>query len=203
LSPTFLKRRVHRGLFCAGLTVFAAACSSSPPATTYDLSAPRQVARAGSVAGQLAVAEPLTVQALEAERILVKDATGSISFLSGGQWSDRLPRLVQARLVQTFENASAIHAVARSGDRIVADYQLTSDIRAFQIDAATGEAIVEISAKVIQDRSGRIVKARVFSSRVPVGTVDAPNAAQGLDRALSSVLLEIVRWAGSGGPRLS
>jgi len=33
---------------------------------------------------------------------------------------------------------------------------------------------------------------------VPVETIDAANAAQGLDRALSNVLLEIVRWTGTG-----
>jgi cholesterol transport system auxiliary component len=198
-----LRRRVSRGLICAGLALSTAGCFSSSSSTTYDLTAPRQGVRVASVPGQLAIAEPLTIQALEAERILVKDATGSISFLSGGQWADRLPRLVQARLLQTFENGSNIRAVARSGDRIVADYQLTSDIRAFHVDAATGEAVVEISAKIIQDRTGRIVAARVFSSRVPVGTVDAANAAPALDQALSSVLLEIVRWAGGGGTRLS
>jgi cholesterol transport system auxiliary component len=207
LPSILVKRRVGRLLCGAGLSALAAACaSSSPPATTFDLTAPRQGVRGGgAVPGQLAIAEPVTIQAFEGERIIVKDAAGAVSFLPGGQWADRLPRLVQARLVQTFENASRIRAVARSGDRIVADYQLTSDIRAFQIDAAANEAVVEMSAKVIHDRSGRIVNARVFSARVPVGAIDAPNAAQALDRALSNVLLDIVRWAGTGraGPRVS
>jgi cholesterol transport system auxiliary component len=206
LFSNLLTRRHRRALCCVGLAVLAGACSSSQPATTFDLTAPRQGVRGGgSVPGQLAVAEPVTIQALEAERILVKDAAGSVSFLPGGQWADRLPRLVQARLVQTFENASRIRAVARSGDRIVADYQLTTDIRAFQIDATASEAVVEISAKVIQDRSGRILNARVFTARSPVTAIDPANAAQALDRALSNVLLEIVRWVGTGrsGPLLT
>jgi len=186
-----------RLLAAAVLAAFASACASSPP-MTFDLTAPRQKVRGGSVEGQVAVAEPVAIQVFEAERILVKDAANAVSFLGGGQWADRLPRLVQARIVQTFENASRLKAVSRSGERITADYLLTTEIRAFQIDAATGEAFVELSAKVVDDRSGRIINARVFSGRVPVAAVDAPNAAQALDRALSLVLLDIVRWVGTG-----
>lgn len=187
-----------RLLALAALTTLASACSSGPPPTTFDLTAPRQKVRGGSVEGQVAVAEPVAIQVFEAERILVKDAANSVSFLGGGQWADRLPRLVQARIVQTFENASRLKAVSRTGDRITADYLLSTEIRAFQINAAAGEAMVEISAKVVDDRSGRITNARVFTGRVPVAAIDAVNATQALDRALSIVLLDIVRWVGTG-----
>jgi cholesterol transport system auxiliary component len=181
----------------AVLAALAGACSSSPP-TTYDLTAPRQAARGGALGAQIAVAEPVAVQALEAERILVKDSSGAISFLGGAQWADRLPRLIQARLIQTFENASRIRAVSRPTDRITPDYQLTSEIRAFQIDAATNQAVVEMSVKLVNDRSGRIATARVFSARSAVQTINGQNAAKALDRALSSVLIQIVRWVGTG-----
>jgi cholesterol transport system auxiliary component len=150
--------------------------------------------------GQIAVAEPIAVQPLETERIIVKDGTGAVSFIGGGQWADRLPRLVQSRLIQTFENSSNLKAVSRPGDRVAADYQLNSDVRAFQIEEATGEAYVELSAKLVNDRTGRIARTRIFSGRAPVGTVDAANAARALDRALSTVLLEVVRWVGSAPP---
>lgn len=176
-----------------------AACSSAPPAT-YDLSAPRLGAQAVPVAKQIVVAEPITV-VFDSERIIVKDQAGAISFLGNGQWADRLPRLIQARLIQTFENASRLKAVSRPGDRIVADYQLNTDIRAFQIDAAHGEAVVEMSAKLVSDRAGRIVSGRIFTARVPVASIDAANAAHALDRALSTVLLDIVRWTGGSRPQ--
>ncbi len=190
--------RPFRLLALAVLGALASACSSGPPPTTFDLTAPRQKVRGGSVEGQVAVAEPVAIQVFEAERILVKDAANSVSFLGGGQWADRLPRLIQARIVQTFENASRRKAVSRAGDRVTADYLLTTEIRAFQIDAAVGEAVVEISAKVVEDRSGRIINGRVFTARVPVAAIDAPNATQALDRALSVVLLDMVRWVGTG-----
>lgn len=190
-------RRAFVPLLSCAVAALAAACSSSSPVANYDLSAPRR-AVGGAPIGQLVVAEPGTVQPLETERIIVKDATGAVSFIGGGQWTDRLPRLVQARLIQTFENSSRIRAVSRPGERIVADYQLNTEIRAFQIDAASGQAVVEMSARLVNDRSGRIAGARVFTGRVPVAAINAANAAQALDQALSIVLLDIVRWTGTG-----
>lgn len=174
------------------------ACSPSSAPTTFDLTAPRINGRASAVPAQVVVAEPVAIQTFEAERIIAKDPAGSVSFLSGGQWADRLPRLIQARLIQTLENSSSVRAVSRPGDRVSADYLLNTEIRAFEVATGTGEAVVEISAKLVEDRSGRIAAARVFSARVPVQGVDAANAARGLDRALSTVLLDIVRWVGSG-----
>ena len=108
--------RPVRLLALAAVAALASSCSSGPPAT-FDLTAPRQKVRGGSVAGQVAVSEPVAVQVFEAERILVKGPANTVSYLGGGQWADRLPRLIQARLVQTFENASRLKAVSRTGTR--------------------------------------------------------------------------------------
>jgi len=188
-------------LSSAAIAALAGGCSltgsSSSNMTNYDLTAPRLGPAGGGGIGQVAIAEPVTVQPLETERIIVKDASGAVSALPGSQWSDRLPRLVQARLIQTFENSSRIKA-SRPGERVTPDYQLNTEIRAFQIEAASGEAVVEMSVKLVDDRSGRIVISRVFSGRGPVGTIDGSHAAQALDRELSGVLSNIVRWVGTG-----
>jgi cholesterol transport system auxiliary component len=185
-------------LSCAVLAALAAGCSSSSPVTNFDLTAPRQVRAGSSAVGQIVVAEPGSVQPLESDRIIVKEANGAVSSIGGGQWADRLPRLIQSRLIQTFENSSGLRAVARPGGGVTPDFQLASELRAFQIDAPTGQAVVEMSVKLVNDRSGRIATTRVFTGRVPVGTINAANAAQALDRALSIVLLDIVRYVGTG-----
>lgn len=193
----FLRHRTAGLAAALCLAAIVGACSS-PPSPAFDLTAPRQTVRGGGpIGGQLVVAEPTAIQPLEAERILARDAAGSVSYIGGAQWADRLPRLVQARLLQTFENATRIRAVARPGEGVVAEYQLNTDIRAFQLDAARGEAFVEISAKVLDTRTGKIVSARVFSARMPVPDSSGAMVAQALDRVSSSVLLEIVRWVGT------
>jgi cholesterol transport system auxiliary component len=195
------RRRAFTSLLsCAALAGLAAACSSSSSVTNYDLTAPRQVRAGSSAVGQIAVSEPAAVQPLETDRIIVKESSGAVSSVSGGQWADRLPRLVQSRLIQTFENSSGLKAVTRPGSGVTPDFLLNSELRAFQIEADTSQAVVEMSVKLVNDRSGRIATTRIFTGRVPVGTVDAANAAQALDRALSLVLLDIVRYVGTGRP---
>lgn len=196
------RRRVAMRLAAVlGMAWLAGACSftgGSTP-TTFDLSAPGSGGpRAGVGRAQILVPEPITIQAFEGERIIVRDPSGAVSFIGGGQWADRLPRLIQARLIQSFENTSTLTAVGRPGDRTTADYQLNTEIRSFDVVSAKGEAVVEISAKLVNDRTGRIVNARVFTARVPVASVDAASAAQALDKALSTVLREMVRWASAG-----
>ncbi len=144
------------------------------------------------------VAEPSTVQALDSDRIIVRDSSGALSFVGGAQWADRVPKLVQTRLIQTFENGSRLGSVARPGERIVPDLQLNTDIRSFNIDTASGAAVVEITTKLVGDRTGKVQRAKLFSARVPSGASDGGAAAQALDRALSQVLVEIVRWVGRG-----
>ena len=64
--------------------------------------------------------EPAALQTLSTQQILVKDASGSVSFLGGGQWADNLPRLIQTRLINTFENASQLRGVSRPSSGAVA-----------------------------------------------------------------------------------
>jgi cholesterol transport system auxiliary component len=173
---------------CAGLF------SKAAPAT-YDLTAPRGPRVGGGVGGLLVVAEPSALAILETERIVVRPNQGQVAYLADAQWSDRLPRLLQARLLQTFENTSHLRTVGRPGERLTADYQLVTDIRAFNLGAVSGAmAEVEIAAKVVSDRSGRIVGARVFRAYVPASSTEAAAAAAALDAAFGEVAIEIVKW---------
>ena len=114
------------------LGALAAGCSSGSAPTTYDLSAP--TSRIGGSAGvQISVNEPAALQSLSTQQILVKDPTGAISFLGAGQWADNLPRLIQTRLINTFENASQLRGVSRPSSGAVADVQLISELRSFEI----------------------------------------------------------------------
>jgi cholesterol transport system auxiliary component len=199
-SPTISKpgpsrRGALRALALAVAGASLAACSGSSPLETFDLSVPPRSRTSSPGGRQLVVAEPVALQPLEADRIMVKSADGSVSYLPGVQWSDRLPRLLQSRLVQTFENDG--RAVGRAGNGVAADLVLQSDIRFFGVSTAEGsQAVVEISAKLVDGNSGRIVSARVFRGAQPVGALNGKAAAQALDGVTVRVLQDIVRWAG-------
>jgi cholesterol transport system auxiliary component len=195
-SPTdraCLLRRLAPAIVLAALT---GACSSAPAPATFDLSAP--TARISGAAGvQVLVAEPAAIQPLATQQILVKDASGAISFVGGGQWADNLPRLIQTRLINTFENASQLKGVSRPSSGAVADVQLISELRRFEVATPDNQAVVEISVKIVHDRDGRIVNGRIFRASAPASAVDAPNATRALDEALSVAMLDIVRWVSS------
>jgi cholesterol transport system auxiliary component len=185
----------------AVLAALMGACSSAPAPATFDLSAPTSRIR-GAAGVQVLVAEPAALQTLSTQQILVKDASGSVSFIGGGQWADNLPRLVQTRLINTFENASQLRGVSRPSSGAVADVQLVSELRRFEIATPDNQAVAEISVKIVSDRDGRIVNGRIFRASVPASAIDAPNAARALDEALTVVMLDIVRWvSGSQLPR--
>ncbi len=182
-------------VYVLALAGFLAACSSSPQRTTFDLTAPGDVARTSRSGVQIVVNEPTALQALDSDRILVREG-GALSYLPDAQWSDRLPKLFQVRLIQTFENASRLGRVGRPGDRTVADLSLTADIRNFGIDTLTSQAVVEVTVRVISDRTGRVESAKAFTARTPVASMSGASAAAALDQAMSQVLRDIVRWGG-------
>jgi cholesterol transport system auxiliary component len=186
------------GLVLAGAVVAAVAlggCSSGPAPATFDLTAPREGIAAGRGRGLLVVAEPQALQALDSTRVVVMTGVGGIAYLPDVQWADRLPKLLQSRLIQTFENGHRLQAVGRPGDRLVPAAQLNSEIRSFGIDEKTGEAVVEMSVKIVNDRTGRILAGQVFTSRVPAGGATAgPTAMAALDLATQNLLRDVVRW---------
>jgi cholesterol transport system auxiliary component len=151
--------------------------------------------RTGSARGQLVVADPSALAVLDTDKIMVRPGPGQIAQLASGQWSDRLPRLLQARIVQSFENANRLRRVGRPGERVSADFQLMIDIRAFNIVVgAEPTAEVELSVKIVADRAGRILSAQVFRAVVPTSATDGPEAVRAIDTAFGQVATELVVW---------
>src|SRR5262245_10032581 len=103
-------------LLLGGCAAWGLGGGAAVPAST--LRAPDAVSRAGPVRGQFVIPEPTAISVLDSERIVVRPSPGQIATLGGAQWSDRLPRLLQARLVETFENASRLRSVGRPSDGI-------------------------------------------------------------------------------------
>jgi cholesterol transport system auxiliary component len=196
-----------RGLGAAALSLVVAACSSGgSPSTTYDLSsASFQLDRSGAGGGskvgkasavRFAVVEPTALAALDAERVAVRQRDGSLAYLTGAQWADRMPKLVQVRLVRALEDAGRLTSVGRSSDRLVTQQALLIDIRRFEIDLTAGRsAVVELSVKRVDETSGRVLAAKVFSSDVPVEAQGAASSLA-LEEAFAQVAAEIIDWLG-------
>lgn len=189
------RRLLLRGAVLAGLVALAGCGTPAPPAT-FDLAAPRDGLTRGRGAGTMVVMEPVALQAYEDDKIIVRGSDGALSILGGAQWADRLPKLIQVRIVQTFENASRFKQVGYPSDRLNPTYTLVSEIRRFEVDQASREAVVELSVKFVRSGSGDIAGGKIFSARVPVSSIDGPGAAAALQSALADVLRQIAAFKG-------
>lgn len=183
------KAHAHVVLAAAALGLLAAC--AGPPRTSYDIGAAEGGFPARAPRGQLAVFEPVAIEPVVSDRIVVRTSSETLATLGGAQWVDRLPVLVQTRLVESFENARLLRAVGRSG--IVADHNLQTEIRRFELDSSQGAVSVEIFAR-LSGSSGQALGGRLFSERIPVTSDDPGVVAATLNAALKEVLRQIVVW---------
>lgn len=166
---------------------------------TYDLlaSKPAPLAKSRQTRFQLVVSEPAAVRALTTDRILVKSGPESISYYGKAQWSDRLPSLLQTRLIESLSRSRRFAAVGGGSDRIEADVRMATNIRAFQIEmnGASAQAHISLYVKIFNEKSGRIVASRNFETSVaaPKDNVQAGVAA--LNSGLQTVLGQITSWS--------
>ena len=192
MNATFHKARLLRRGLAAAAALVVAACAGAPP-ETFDLSA-ASLPPAHKLRAQIAIREPIAALDLDSQRILVRTGPDTVAYLAGAQWSDRLPALVQTRLVQTFQNARLLQSVARAGSGLAADYSLELDIRAFELDVGAAQANVDIAARIVAAASGRVVAARIFKTRVPAAGTGGREATMALNAALSAVMAQIVAF---------
>jgi phospholipid/cholesterol/gamma-HCH transport system substrate-binding protein len=162
---------------------------------TYDLTAPRDFPPPSKpAAGQLTIGEPSGVLMLDTQKILVRPKAPDDPSFEAARWSDTLGKLIQAKILQSFENSHYLGAVARPFEGINSDYQLLIEIRSFQVTTAPEPvAVVELSAKLVGE-GGRIKVSRVFRSTQPTKITDAAAAAAALNEAFGKVAREIVIW---------
>jgi cholesterol transport system auxiliary component len=177
------------------LAATLAGCASlvaGRPSAIFDLTAPGDVAVAQGNA-QVLVPEPTTVHALDTDRIAARPTPSEYAYLPGAVWSDRLPKLLQARLVETLQNSGRARAVSAPGSGLLIDFQVVLDIRAFEYTAEG--AVADFVVRVMNDRNGRVVRSRDFRYVVPVASRGTAAIVQALDQAMDQAYVEIANWA--------
>ncbi len=169
--------------------------NSEPPPVTYDLSAaPRH--RLGHLDIQLTVNEPSAVEALSTARIAIKPGPHEISYFAAAAWTDKLPRLLQFRLVESFENSHILRAVSAGNDRIRGDFGLSLEIRDFQVEVnhGTARAHIRLFVKLVDEDKGALVSSREFSATVRAVSDSTVAGVEALKNAFSAISIKIMRW---------
>jgi len=143
--------------------------------------------------GQLAVPEPSAVAMLVTQRMLfspVKDYPGFADFI----WADSIPKLLQARLIDSFENYDMAHAPLRQADIGEASVQLLLDVRAFRIVTdADPIAQIGLSARLV-DKSGKVIASRLFEDSQKLDRLEPATAVAAFNAAFGRIAQQIIGW---------
>jgi phospholipid/cholesterol/gamma-HCH transport system substrate-binding protein len=179
-----------------GLEKLTGVGEKAKPPPVFDLAVANSFPSSlNTIKAKIVVPDPTAILAFDTQNILVRSADGVFSNVENAKWADNLPKLVQARILQSFENARQLTAVDRPGDQSEGVFRLELGIRNFQISPRpTPTALVEFSVRLVSDK-GDVVDARIFNaaveaqSELPVGLVAAFNV------AFSKAAKDIVIWA--------
>ncbi|WP_321332792.1 ABC-type transport auxiliary lipoprotein family protein [Breoghania sp.] len=183
-------------LLGAALAGCAAITGGPAPRDIYTLSAPRDFGPSAKRSrAQILIAAPKAMAALDTDNIAVLSDNIAISYFAGAAWSDRVPQLFQRKIIESFENSGRVRAVGQPGEGLLIDYQIATDIRAFELAVDGGRvARVEFSAKIIDDRNGRVRASRTFRREAAAAGDSVNDAVSAMDRAADECLVDLVNW---------
>lgn len=159
------------------------------PKSTFDLALP-------TVDWQLVIAQPSADAALDSTRIaLLRDPT-RVEYYARAGWIDRATVMVQTLILKSFENSGRIVSVGRRAIGLRADFELLSELRAFQAEYFSGriEVRVSINAKLVDAQRRSIVAQDSFEATAPVGQDSLPVIVYAFDEALGKVMKRLVEW---------
>jgi phospholipid/cholesterol/gamma-HCH transport system substrate-binding protein len=160
----------------------------------YDLAALSAIPAAKPLSRQLGIPDPAALQAYDTEKLVIQKESGELLPSASAKLTDTLPKLLQARLIQSFENNGSLGQVVRYTEGMTVDYQLMLDIRRFQIvSGVSPTAEVELSAKLVTGE-GHIEAARMFKASTPAKMADGAEAVSALDIAFAKAAEGLIIW---------
>jgi phospholipid/cholesterol/gamma-HCH transport system substrate-binding protein len=168
--------------------------TAPPPKITYDLPAPANAGPAGKTINvQWAIPEPTAVAMLETQRFLFSPPQDYPGFAEA-MWADALPKLIQARLIESFENYDLAHAPLRVADLGQPEFQLLIDLRRFRIATDPAPAAeIGLSARIV-DKSGKVVVSRLFEESEKLNSVAPAPAAAAFSEAFGRIAKDMIAW---------
>lgn len=155
-----------------------------------------------AVTWQLLVDVPNAAEPVASQRIVLKPGARAYGVFEKARWTDRAPELLQALLIEGFEDSSRVIGVGRMSSSVGGDIALIGELRAFEAefpDEGQAYARITYSAKLVHYSSSRVLTARVFEQRVPSEGRDLPSVVAAFERGVNLMVPEVVDWALTAG----
>ena len=165
------------------------------PKSTFSSSLPR-------VQKQIVVQEPTATAAVNTDQIAVQPTPLQVQYLPRARWVDRAPLIVQALLVESYENSNKVAAVGRSTVGLRADYVVVPDLREFQgvviSDVDNNPAVrveVRMNIKIIDEFEDKIIASDSFQEYVVAKSDQTEDLVVAFDDALGKTMRDAVEWS--------
>ena len=145
----------------------------------------------------LIVAKPTAARVIDSPRISVRPSPGELQVYRGVSWALPATDMLQDAVQRTLEDSGRIPAVASADAGILGEYKLVMDLRRFEADYAGGalpSAVVEVNAKLVNNRGQRVVASRTFLQQKPADSVDVAQVAIAFEEALEAATADIAGW---------
>lgn len=174
------------------------------PITIYSLHANNSQNQQGpTVAWSLTIIRPNSNSFLDSNRIAVRPEANTLQVYKGANWSDSLPDLIQAELVESFENSGKIKTVSRQSSGVPAEVALLLDIRQFESVYTAGQkkpnVQIQIHTKLLEYPSNRVIASKTFNTEVATNSKDIPDVVQAFEIGLNTINQDIVTWTLANG----
>lgn len=151
----------------------------------------------------LSVSEPRAAMILDSDKVLVRPSPVVVQYYPDIIWADRIPKLVQRRVIQAFEDSNRVRSVAPRSDGFSSQYDLLLEIRDFNIEPSVRENAnvanpirvkVTFYAKLVSERSAQVVRSRKITKIVEVLVESRENIALAFNQAFAEATVSLVNW---------
>lgn len=185
---------------CAGIGTINRAATPTDlfvltPKSTFAANLPR-------LSQQIVIEEPTATAAVDTDQIAVHPTPLQVEYLPGVRWVDRAPLIVQALLIESFENSGKVAAVGRSTVGLRPDYIIVTDVREFQAHLPDGEdedapleIHVRLNLKIIDSFSDQIIGSNSVTEVVNTESDEMLDIAKAFDAALGRAMRDSVEWS--------
>ena len=158
---------------------------------------------------QLLVEAPVSPAGLNTARIALQDSPIELRYFFKANWTDFAPKMVQALIIESFENSGRIVSVGREQIGLASDFILKTELREFQAEydsplpdgakvLGPGDpapwARVRINAKLVKMPQREIIATKTVERRIRANANTMAEIIAAFDEALGKTLKTIVVW---------
>jgi len=198
---SFPRRRMLVVALCSGAFAGCSVLPSPPVPQIYRLSpmAEEDSPRRRILRRRLLVDIPTASESLDTDRIaLIRDRT-RFDYYANALWTDRVPMLVQALLVEAFEADGSIAQVGRDAQSLTPDYLLETEVRRFEaVYAGSGDqlpmAVVAFDLSVVKMPDRRMLGRTLLTESSPASRNSIDSIVEAFDVAIGKILRRSVAW---------